>query len=202
MSSPRRAFLQQAGSGLLAAWALSSAAYADAAEVAVRALEQPARRPEALTRAQLRELEAITEAIVPADATPGAKAAGAAWFVDRVLARWAPEQKGAVVDAIARCQRDAVARGGRDFAALDGAGQTAVLMGLPAEMRGMLVGLTCAGLLASPEHGGNRGEIGWRLVGHDPAMAFRPPYGYYDTPANLERLMAEAAAARQREAGR
>lgn len=202
MSSPRRAFLQHAGSSLLAAWALPSTAFADAADAAVRALSQPARRPEALSLAQLRALEAITECIVPADDTPGAKAAGAAWFIDRLVARWVPEQKGAVLGAIAQCDSAAVARGARDFAALDAAGQSAVLLGLPAEMRGMLIGLTCAGLVAPPQYGGNRQGIGWALIGHDPAMAFRSPYGYYDTPANLERLKAEAAAARQRETGR
>jgi hypothetical protein len=202
MSSPRRDFLQQAGSGLLAAWALPPEAFADVARAAGRAIAQPRRRPLALTAAQLASLEAVTGRIIPADETPGAREAGAAWFIDRMLAKWVPEQKGAVVAAIAACDAAAVAKGSAHFAALKPADQDAIISALTPETRGLLVSLTCAGLLCHPSQGGNRGEIGYRLVGHDSAMAFRPPYGYYDDPTNLSRLIAEATAARQREAGR
>jgi hypothetical protein len=40
--------------------------------------------------------------------------------------------------------------------------------------------LTILGLLALPRYGGNRDEIGWKLIGFNDAHAFNPPFGYYD----------------------
>ena len=42
------------------------------------------------------------------------------------------------------------------------------------------------GFLASPAWGGNRNKAGWKLIGFDDAGAFQPPFGYYDTPENME----------------
>jgi gluconate 2-dehydrogenase gamma chain len=39
---------------------------------------------------------------------------------------------------------------------------------------------TVMGFLADPARGGNRGEVGWKLVGFDDSPAFAPPFGYYD----------------------
>jgi hypothetical protein len=147
-------------------------------------------------------LDAVTGCIVPAGATPGAREAGAAWFIDRLVARWMPEMKAPVQDALTACQHGAVSRGGRDFGSLTPTDQDAVLAALAPDARRLLVQLTCAGLLCHPSHGGNRGTIGWQLVGHDAAMQFTPPYGYYDNPEHLSRLVAEAKAARLREVGR
>jgi hypothetical protein len=36
------------------------------------------------------------------------------------------------------------------------------------------------GFLADPARGGNRGEVGWKLIGFDSSPAFTPPFGYYD----------------------
>ena len=37
-----------------------------------------------------------------------------------------------------------------------------------------------AGTLASPHHGGNRGNVGWKLIGFENRGQWSPPYGYYD----------------------
>ena len=29
-------------------------------------------------------------------------------------------------------------------------------------------------------HGGNQDKIGWKLIGYDDSLNFRPPFGYYD----------------------
>jgi gluconate 2-dehydrogenase gamma chain len=42
------------------------------------------------------------------------------------------------------------------------------------------------GFLASPAWGGNRDNVGWKLIGFEDAGAFQPPFGYYDTPGNME----------------
>jgi gluconate 2-dehydrogenase gamma chain len=36
------------------------------------------------------------------------------------------------------------------------------------------------GFLADPARGGNRGKVGWKLIGFDDSGAFAPPFGYYD----------------------
>ena len=39
---------------------------------------------------------------------------------------------------------------------------------------------TLMGFLADPARGGNRGAVGWKLIGFDDSSAFAPPFGYYD----------------------
>jgi len=31
-----------------------------------------------------------------------------------------------------------------------------------------------------PAYGGNRGGVGWKLIGFEDAHVFQPPFGYYD----------------------
>ena len=39
---------------------------------------------------------------------------------------------------------------------------------------------TITGMLASPVHGGNQNEAGWKLIGFEDTLNFKPPFGYYD----------------------
>ena len=39
---------------------------------------------------------------------------------------------------------------------------------------------TIIGFFASPVHGGNQDKIGWKLIGYDDSLNFKPPFGYYD----------------------
>ena len=39
---------------------------------------------------------------------------------------------------------------------------------------------TVAGFLADPQYGGNRNQVGWKLIGFDIAPTHQPPFGYYD----------------------
>ena len=127
MDVPRRAFVQQAAFGVLAAWSLSDAALDDAGEAAVAALTRVPPKPQALTPEQLRTLDAATARIIPSDDTPGAKEAGAVWFIDRLLARWAPEQKPAMSAILAGLDRTAAAQGASSYAALPAAAQDCLL---------------------------------------------------------------------------
>ena len=43
-----------------------------------------------------------------------------------------------------------------------------------------LRGVTMTGMFAHPEHGGNFGKIGWRLIGYEDRYSWAPPFGYYD----------------------
>ena len=39
---------------------------------------------------------------------------------------------------------------------------------------------TISAFLIDPEFGGNRGGVGWKLIGREPEHVFQPPFGYYD----------------------
>ena len=39
---------------------------------------------------------------------------------------------------------------------------------------------TILGFLTDPARGGNRDEVGSKLIGYDDSPAFSPPFGYYD----------------------
>ena len=39
---------------------------------------------------------------------------------------------------------------------------------------------TVIGFFASPVHGGNHDKVGWKLIGYDDSLKFKPPFGYYD----------------------
>ena len=47
---------------------------------------------------------------------------------------------------------------------------------------GVMRTLTIYGTFSHPDGGGNRGQVGWRLVGMDVQNAYEPPFGYYDRP--------------------
>lgn len=40
--------------------------------------------------------------------------------------------------------------------------------------------LTVLGLFASPDYGGNRDGLGWRLINLEDTHAYQPPFGWYD----------------------
>jgi hypothetical protein len=39
---------------------------------------------------------------------------------------------------------------------------------------------TITGMFSSPTHGGNYNKAGWKLVGFEDTLHFKPPFGYYD----------------------
>jgi gluconate 2-dehydrogenase gamma chain len=39
---------------------------------------------------------------------------------------------------------------------------------------------TVLGFFSDPKHGGNRDQIGWKLIQFDNAGMYEPPFGYYD----------------------
>jgi gluconate 2-dehydrogenase gamma chain len=39
---------------------------------------------------------------------------------------------------------------------------------------------TVMGFFCDPSLGGNRDEVGWKLIGFEDKFHFEPPFGYYD----------------------
>jgi len=136
-----------------------------------------------------RALSALAAEIIPSDDGPGATEAGAVYFIDRALTTFDTGK------------RDEYKQGLRQIEGLRAKlfPQSASVEGLTREQRRELIrGFETAeffeilrthvvlGFLANPEYGGNRGEVGWKYIGFDDAMAFEPPFGYYDAHQNDE----------------
>ena len=42
-----------------------------------------------------------------------------------------------------------------------------------------------AGMFANPSYGGNAGKVGWKLIGFEDRFIWQPPFGFYDTDAEM-----------------
>jgi gluconate 2-dehydrogenase gamma chain len=185
--SSRRSFLTNvAGFGTaigVADYALVEEALAHAAR-AVTIQPRPAFK--VLSASEASELEAITARIIPTTETPGAREAGVVWFIDQALTTF---QKDALVPlrrGLADLKPRAATRnrGAASFAALSVAHQDAVLQEIETtDFFGQLKFLTFMGMFGEPSYGGNRNEVGWKLLDFRPHGPHQPPFGYYDAQA-------------------
>jgi gluconate 2-dehydrogenase gamma chain len=181
----RRKFLVAGLQGASAAWiTLNWPALVAAAEHAAQATKSATPpKLEVLTSEQAAEVEAVAGRIIPSDDSPGAREAGAIYFIDRALATFASGsrddyQKGLpVFGAKTRELFPAVQR----FSEGTPEQQDAVLKALEAQPFFELIrSHTIMGFLADPMRGGNRDGVGWKLIDFDSSPAFTPPFGYYD----------------------
>ena len=179
----RRGFFVSLGGVWLAAHAGELRAAADHAARIVRGARPPSFS--VLTPSEAATIEAISSQIIPTDDTPGAREAGAVYFIDHALATFGkadlPKTRAGLRDLGARVAKTypgiVVVRSAHERAAArvvdrTRAGEERVLRAI----RGGVI----AGMFASPEYGGNRDKIGWQLLGFDDRFAWAPPFGYYD----------------------
>jgi len=142
----------------------------------------------ALTRPQAEVLDAMTARIIPAvDGRPGARQAGAIYFIDRALATFNAAQKGLYVDGVAELNRRASSRapGGPGFAALSNGQQDEVLRDV--EQTPFFQAMrfdTIVGTFALPAWGGNTDHLGWQMIGFEHLPRFQAPFGFYDADIN------------------
>lgn len=143
----------------------------------------PSLKLEVLTAEQAVEFEAVASRIIPSDDSPGAREAGVIYFLDRALATFAADQR----DLCAAGLPVLLAKTHEIYPALEKfslgtlSQQDAVLSALEGQPFFELIRtLTITGFLADPSRGGNRGEVGWKLIGFNDSPAFAPPFGYYD----------------------
>lgn len=86
------------------------------------------------TKAQRALVETVTELILPATDTPGARAAGVPDFVEMMVADWyATEEREAFLAGLARLDALALEAGAPDFVSLDAAQELAILQRLEGE---------------------------------------------------------------------
>jgi gluconate 2-dehydrogenase gamma chain len=185
----RREFFSAAGTTLAAAWwAANLPGIRAAADHAARAVREGRLAFETLAPDDAADLAALAEQIFPSDpGSPGAREAGVIHFIDRALgsfaANLADPVRGGLVE-VTRLTAERHPNGGR-FGALNAARQEALMPAVAAlpvftPVRYLVV----AGMFASPSYGGNRDQVGWKLLGFDDRFAWQPPFGYYDRDAH------------------
>jgi hypothetical protein len=180
----RRFFLQ--GSGTLAGSILMRAgipAFAAVSQAACTAKEEAAGY-ENISNAEAREIIAIAARIMPTTDTPGATEAGAVYFFDKAFGTFFAEMAGPARDMLAGFQAGVAGAfpGALLFSDLSEADQDTYLKSV--EKTPFFAGahfMTLAGVFGMSMYGGNRDNIGWKLVGMDgPPHAWLPPFGHYD----------------------
>jgi gluconate 2-dehydrogenase gamma chain len=181
----RRHFIEGLGGTLGSLWISSHwAAILEAQEHVHTAISQGARPDlQFFTAEQIAQVEALSAQIIPADDTPGAKEAGAVYFIDRALATFAKDAAPLYAKGLKNLEsvsRKLFPRSGA-FVELKADQQIKVMHAIEkSEFFGVLRAHTIISFMANPEYGGNRGKIGWNLIGFEDRGAFSPPFGYYD----------------------
>ena len=122
-------------------------------------------------------LEAITARILPTTDTPGAREAGAVWFIDAMAA-------GPIAPLLSSLREGAASldqASGGSFAGLSDAEQDVQLRSIEdTEFFASMHMLTLAGTFTMSSYGGNRGEVGWDILGFERRHHWELPFGYYD----------------------
>jgi len=197
----RRRFLSQTGGAISAAWMsthwpqmLSAAARARQAVQSTAGYKFEFLKPE-----EVAEVDAVSARIIPTDDTPGAREAGVIYFIDRALVTFASGDQQKYRDGLQELQnlvRDKFPSV-QKFSAATPEQQDEVLRTMDESntetvSRRRNVGSaktffeavrihTLSGFLIDPGEGlGNRGGVGWKLIGREPEHMFQPPFGYYD----------------------
>jgi len=202
----RRLFLSRTVAAAGATWAAASwPAVLAAAEHAHRAAASPdTQKLEFLTAAEAKEVEAIAACIIPSDGSPGAREAGVVYFIDRALVTFSSDEQKTYREGLPEIQKrlQQLFPAATVFSAATPEQQVAVLESLdevgsknpPRRPRANFIAgsatqffeivraHTLAGFLIDPEtdRRGNRGGVGWTVIGRLPEHGFQPPFGYYD----------------------
>lgn len=179
----RRTFLASSGKGLGMGWLALNLPLLAFVQGCAR---DAARRGEpfrVLTEAQGATLTALADGILPPEGDfPGAGAAGAAHFVDRMVEGPLAELREPVEGGLEELDREAAASGpgAVGFSRLSAGGREAVLARFAeTDLFGLFRFLVLASVFAEPRWGGNH-AAGWDLVGLEHAPVHHPPFGFYD----------------------
>lgn len=155
---------------------------------------------EFFTPEEAAEVEALAARIIPTDETPGAREAGVVFFIDRALVTFAEGDQKKYREGLPKLQSEFrekfpdIAR----FSAATAEQQDQYLSDYEAAQKReaarrraanpmeqpFLETLrihTISGFLIDPEtSNGNRGGVGWKLIGREQQHMFQPPFGFYD----------------------
>ena len=146
---------------------------ASAAFVPLAALTASAQTaPQALNASQMKTLEAFIDRLIPTDELgPGAVAAGAQIYIDRVLAGPNAPEKAQFLEGLEAVNAYATRTQGAPLADLSADKRDAILRaiddGAAQELRPFFNRarrLTLEGMFGDPYYGGNKGFAGWDLI--------------------------------------
>lgn len=129
-----------------------------------------------LSESEAADLRALSNTILPETDTPGAEQAGAVSFIDAALAGYDHDQ----VEIYRQGLSDVAARSRQmfppssNFVDLSEVQRIALLKSIEkTEFFDKLRRHTILAYFGNP-------QLGWKLIGRDPAMHFEPPFGFYD----------------------
>ena len=186
--SSRRQFLIASMSSLGAAWlAMHWPAIAAAQEYAQNVAQSGQPAFQFFDPHQAVEVEAMAAQIIPTDDTPGAREAGVIYFIDRALTTFERDKQATYTQGLPELQAKSreLFPGAHKFSELSSAQQVQLLTAIEnSEFFETVRVHTIVGFFANPEYGGNRDQIGWKLIGFEDAGAYEPPFGYYDREVN------------------
>ena len=181
----RRAFLISSATGLNAAWVAANLPGILAAQDQVQQAVRRGATPKLtfFTPEQAAEVDAIAAQIIPTDQDPGAREAHCLYFIDRALSGFDKSKQAAYnkgLDDLAKKVGE-LYPGSSKFSALSPDQQIKTLTAIEkTPFFTMVRNHTVMGFLSRPVHGGNDHKVGWKLIGYDDSLNFKPPFGYYD----------------------
>ena len=184
----RRDFLGAAGAAFGAVWLTANlpAMHAAGAHAAL-AVRERRRNFEFFSPEEAEDVRAIAALIFPSDQTPGAEEAGVVHFIDRALGSFMSEAAEPVRAGLSELNAavPGPGPGATRFALLPAARQADLLRAAESTpFFGLIRFLTIAGMFANSSYGGNRDNVGWKLLGFEDHFTFQPPFGYYDRAAH------------------
>jgi gluconate 2-dehydrogenase gamma chain len=130
------------------------------------------------TPEQAQQMEAVCTQIIPSDDGPGAREAGAIYFIDYALSQTEPHLQPIFRSGLKEL---AAASTPHKFNELATSQQIVVLKKLEqTEFFARARQYTILGFLGDPARHGNRDQVGWKYIGFENPGMFTHPFGYYD----------------------
>ena len=130
------------------------------------------------TPEEAQQMEAVCEQIIPSDDGPGAREAGAIYFIDYALSETEPHLQPIFRSGLKEL---AAACAPGKFNELGTSQQIVVLNKLEqTDFFARARQYTILGFLGDPARHGNRDQVGWKYIGFEKAGMFTHPFGYYD----------------------
>ncbi len=175
----RRGFLQATGAVSGSTWLrLNATLLAGITQAACSAKNEEAAFS-ALSVADATDIAAIAARIIPTTDTPGATEAGVIHFFDQAFANETNESYGFAIGELGKLN-DSL--DGRRFAALSETEQDELLKSIEdGPFFRLLREMTIFGFFAMSSYGGNKEQVGWKLIGFEGHRgAWQYPFGHYD----------------------
>lgn len=137
----------------------------------------------ALTDREAADFAAIAARIIPTTDTPGATEAGVIHFIDQAFAAEMSSQLGAARANLAEFNKalSAAHSGSEGFSALSDADQDLFLASVEdSDLFRLTWIMTIFGMFAMSKYGGNKDNIGWKLLNFEDGHGWQFPFGHYD----------------------